>query len=787
MSDEPKDSGTSIVAQSERFPAILPLLIVQDQVIFPLSLAPLRISNKAEMKLVEDAAMGEKFIALITSRNSDAPPSLENAFEIGCIGRILQLQRTPDGNMHVAVQALKRFRVLELVKEDPYLTVRAEPLDEPPVDAADVAPLVMTLKMQMGRLIELMPNVPDNAATVIENIQDPGFLADLAAANLNIALDEKQRLLEILDRKQRLERIIYLVTREVELMELSNKIQSNVKSTIDRSQREYFLRQQMRAIQEELGEGGGDRSELKTYREKVEAAQMPEEANREAQRELDRLAQMNESSAEYQVIASYLDWLVDLPWHATTEDHLDLAEAERILNEDHYGLEKVKRRILEYLAVRKLKPDAGGPILCFLGPPGVGKTSLGQSISRAMGRKFIRMSLGGMRDEAEIRGHRRTYIGAMPGRVIQNLRKVGTQNPVFMLDEIDKVGSDWRGDPSSALLEVLDPAQNGTFTDLYLNVPFDLSKVMFIGTANNADTIPWALRDRMEIIDIPGYTAEEKLHIAKKYLVPRQIEANGLPAHRVSFSSAALRRIIGGYTREAGVRNLERQIGTVCRGIAREVASDGRAKRYAVKPEDLPAYLGRERIFHDVVERTSIPGVATGLAWTPTGGDILFIEATRMPGRGNLVLTGQLGDVMKESAQAVLSYVRSNAPALLIPEDTFTQHDIHIHVPAGSVPKDGPSAGVTILAAVTSLLTGKRIRSNVAMTGEITLRGLVLPVGGIKEKILAAHSAGIREVILPERNAADLEDVPASAREKMKFHPVHRMSEVLKIALGIDM
>ncbi|MDX9971423.1 MAG: endopeptidase La [FCB group bacterium] len=787
MNEDQSKAEAAVLTSNEQYPAVLPLLTVQDQVIFPLSLAPLRITDKTEMKLIEEAAMGDKFLALITRRNTELPASLENAYDVGCIGRILQLQRTPDGNMHVAIQALKRFRVVGVESTDPYPRIRVEVLDDSPLDGTDAAPLVMTLKLQMGRLIDLSPNLPDNAATVIENIQDAGFLADLAAANLNINIEEKQKLLETLDRKARLERIIYLVTAEVDLLELSKKIQTNVKSTIDRSQREYFLRQQMRAIQEELGEAGSERPELKAYLEKIEASGMPEDVRKEAMRDLDRLGQMNEASSEYHVITTYLDWLVDLPWAVSTEDHIDLSEAERILNEDHYGLEKVKRRILEYLAVRKLKADAGGPILCFLGPPGVGKTSLGQSIARAMGRKFVRISLGGMRDEAEIRGHRRTYIGALPGRIIQSMRKVGVNNPIFMLDEIDKVGSDWRGDPSSALLEVLDPAQNGTFTDHYLNVPFDLSKVMFIGTANSADTIPWALRDRMEIIDIAGYTVEEKLKIASKYLVPRQIEANGLPPRRVSFSTPALRRIITGYTREAGVRNLERQIGTVCRGIARQVADNGRAKQFKVTPDDLAPYLGRERVFHDVAERTSIPGVATGLAWTPTGGDILFIEATRMPGKGSLVLTGQLGEVMKESAQAVLSYVRSNAAALNIPEETFTQNDLHIHIPAGAVQKDGPSAGVAMLAAVTSLLSGKRIRSNVAMTGEITLRGLVLPVGGIKEKVLAAHSAGIREVILPERNEPDLDDVPASARDKMKFHPVQRMSEALKIALGIEM
>jgi ATP-dependent Lon protease len=686
--------------------------------------------------------------------------------------------------MNVVIQALRRFRVAGVEQREPYPIVRAELLHDSTGEEKKLAPLATAVRMQMSRLIALSPDIPDAASQVLENIDDPGFLADLIAGNLNVAAEEKQKILETTDRKARLERLTFLLAREVEMLELSDKIRTDVRSSIDKSQREYFLRQQMKAIQDELGESEQKRPEVAEYRVKIETLGLKDEVKKEALRELNRLSQMNEASAEYHIITSYLDWIVELPWNVNTKDNLDTRRAEAILNEDHYGLEKVKRRIVEYLAVRKLKPDAAGPILCFVGPPGVGKTSLGQSIARALGRKFVRMSLGGMRDEAEIRGHRKTYVGALPGRIIQNIRKSQSNNPVFMLDEIDKLGSDFRGDPSSALLEVLDPAQNDTFSDLYLNVPFDLSKVMFIATANMLDTIPWALRDRMEVIEIPGYTQEEKLHIAQKYLVPRQLAAHGLEKKRLKFLKTALRLIINGYTREAGVRNLEREIANVCRGCARAFA-EGRRKPIAIQIGDIPKYLGNQKVYREVAERTRIPGVATGLAWTATGGDILFIEATRMPGKGGLVLTGQLGDVMKESAQAVMSYVRANAADLGMDPEDFGKFDVHIHVPAGAVPKDGPSAGVAILTAVTSLLTGKAVKNGLAMTGEITLRGLVLPVGGIKEKVLAASRAGIREVILPERCKNDIADVPESAKKKLKIHLVSRMSEVLDIALGL--
>lgn len=772
--------------QEPAFPDTLPLLTLRDIVVFPGSVVPVRITEGHERKLIDDVVMANKFVALVTLREvAEGIPSLEQCHEVGCIARVIQLQHLPDGSLNVVVQALKRFRIDGLVKREPYLAVRIAIEETDRGDAKRIAPLVSTIKRQMAHLISLSPAIPEGAASILDNVEDPVFLVDLIAANLSISNDEKQKILETTTLKKRLDRLMYLLAREIDLLEITNKIQTHVKSSIDKSQREYYLRQQMKAIQAELGEGEEGASAVDEYRERIEALDLKDEVKKETLRELNRLGQMNEASAEFHVIQSYLDWIVELPWHTYTEDRLDIRHAERILDEDHYGLEKVKKRILEYLAVRKLKRDAAGPILCFVGPPGVGKTSLGQSIARALGRKFVRMSLGGVRDEAEIRGHRKTYVGALPGRIIQSIRKAGSSNPVFMLDEIDKLGSDFRGDPSSALLEVLDPAQNDTFTDLYLNVPYDLSRVMFIATANVLDTIPWALRDRMEVIQIAGYTLEEKLQIARKYLVPRQIEEHGIPKKKLTISNPALKQIINAYTQEAGVRNLNREVANVVRGAARLFA-EGRRQPIAVKPDKLKDFLGNPRIQHDVVERSRVPGVAVGLAWTATGGDILFIEATRMRGKGSLILTGQLGDVMKESAQAVLSYIRSNQASLGIEEDVFTDFDIHIHVPAGAVPKDGPSAGVTILAAVASLLTRKHVKYRLAMTGEITLRGMVLPVGGIKEKVLAAGRAGVREVILPERNVQDLVDVPESVLKKITVHGVREMKDVLRIALGLE-
>ena len=633
------------------------------------------------------------------------------------------------------------------------------------------------------RVVELSPGMPPEVAVMAKNINEPGTLANMVASTLNVDAHKKQVILEIDDVKKRLHAVTRLVNEQLEILELGNKIQSQVKGDMEKSQREYYLRQQLKAIREELGETDDSNVELEEYRTKVLEGNLPEEARKEADRELSRLARMHPSSAEYSVATTYLDWITALPWHKSTEDNLDIKAARDILDADHFGLEKAKRRIVEHLAVRKLNPATKGPILCFVGPPGTGKTSLGRSVARAMGRKFWRISLGGVRDEAEIRGHRRTYVGAMPGRMIQALRRCDSNNPVFMLDEIDKLGSDFRGDPSSALLEVLDPEQNYSFSDHYLDVPFDLSHVMFITTANVLDTIPPPLLDRMEVLEMVGYTLEEKVKIANRYLIPRQREAHGLKARQFKITAGALKRIISGYTREAGLRNLEREIASICRGVAAKVAQ-GDADVVSVAVDDVAEFLGPIKRTSETKARTATPGVAMGLAWTPTGGEILFIEATAMKGQKGLTLTGQLGDVMKESATAALSYIRSHAKALEIEEDFFSSHDIHIHVPAGAIPKDGPSAGVTMLTALVSLLTHRRIKKDLAMTGEITLRGQVLPVGGIKEKVLGAHRAGIKILILPAANEKDLIDVPEKVRNTIQFHFVSKMRDVLSIAIG---
>jgi ATP-dependent Lon protease len=617
---------------------------------------------------------------------------------------------------------------------------------------------------------------------MVGNIKSPSILSDLIASNLNLSTTEKQGILETFDIRERLAKVHLLLNKEVQVLELGNKIQSQVKEDMDRTQREYYLREQLKAIKKELGEMDEHSTEIKDLREKIKKAKMPPDAMTAAEKELDRLAKIPPASAEYTVARTYLDWLAELPWSETTEDNLDIDNAQKTLDEDHYDLEKVKKRILEYLAVRKLKADMKGPILCFVGPPGVGKTSLGKSIARTMGRKFIRISLGGVRDEAEIRGHRRTYVGALPGRIIQGIKKAGSNNPIFMLDEVDKIGMDFRGDPSSALLEVLDPEQNFSFSDHYIDVNFDLSKVMFITTANVLDTIPPALRDRMETLELPGYSEDQKMMIAKEFLILKQINEHGLSSEFIEFQDEALQMIISSYTREAGVRNLEREIATICRGVAKDVAR-GIKEKVVIVPELLHKYLGPVKFFPEIAERTSDPGVATGLAWTPTGGDIIFVEATKMRGEKGLTLTGQLGDVMKESAQAALAYVRSKSKELGIEEDFFEKNDIHIHVPAGAIPKDGPSAGITMFIALTSLLTNKPVRSDVAMTGEITLRGLVLPVGGIKEKVLAGMRAGIKTIILPKKNEKDLEEIPERIRKEMNFKFIQRMDEAIELAL----
>jgi ATP-dependent Lon protease len=663
------------------------------------------------------------------------------------------------------------------------LKARVSRLDEPKAEDVEAEALAMSLRDIAKQVIQLMPELPREASSLIDSIQEPGQLADLVAANLDAPVDEKASLLETIDPKDRIRKVLRLLTRQLEILKMRERINSQIKEEMGKNQREYVLRQQLKAIKEELGEEDGDQGDLDALEERITKAELPGEADKVARKQLKRLRSMQVGSAEYTVVRTYIDWILDIPWKQETTDNLDIGEVRKVLDEDHSGLEKVKKRIVEYLAVRKLKKDKKGPILCLIGPPGVGKTSLGRSVARALGRKFVRISLGGVHDEAAIRGHRRTYVGALPGQIIQGMKKGATINPVFMLDEIDKIGHDFRGDPAAALLEVLDPEQNDTFSDHYLEIPYDLSKVMFIATANVGDTIPPPLRDRMEIIEIPGYTRKEKLDIAKHHLLPKQLTEHGIDEQKLAFGDGAIESIIDHYTREAGVRSLERQIASAIRGIAVKVA-EGEPGPWSFSEEDhLRPFLGPPRFTSEVAERTEEPGVATGLAWTAVGGEILFIEATRMHGTGKLQLTGQLGDVMKESAQAALSYVRTRAKQIHIAEDFLEKSDVHIHIPAGAMPKDGPSAGVTMMTSLVSLLTGIRIRHDVAMTGEITLRGRVLPVGGIKEKVLAAHRAGIKRVILPERNMADLEEVPQEIRDTLEFVPVTKMDEVLANAL----
>ncbi len=765
-------------------PNELPVLPLRDTVVFPFVATPLIVARRPSVQLIDDVLSGDRLLALVAQRKPELEePRPEDIYTVGTAAIVLKMLKFPDGSLRVLVQGIERIKVLEYTSSEPYYRARIKVVRESYRPSTKIEALMRNVQIQFQKIVSLVPHLPDELQVVAMNLQDPGRLADLVASNINLNLQEKQEILEHADVERRLERLTVFLTRELEVLELGSKIQSQVQSELGKNQREYFLREQLKAIQQELGIGDERSAEINELRKAIEEAKMPEQAYKEAMRELDRLAKMQPGAAEYTVSRTYIDWLVSLPWSISTEDNLDIEAARRVLDEDHYDLEKVKERILEYLAVRKLKPDSKGPILCFVGPPGVGKTSLGRSIARALGRKFVRMSLGGVRDEAEIRGHRRTYIGALPGRIIQGLKNARANNPVFMLDEVDKIGADFRGDPSSALLEVLDPEQNFSFSDHYLEVPFDLSRVMFITTANVLDTIPPALRDRMEVLELPGYIAEEKLHIAFKYLIPRQIQENGLKTKHLTFTRAAVRKIIQEYTREAGVRNLEREIASICRKVAKDVAAHGDSK-HIITAEKLADYLGPAKYYSEVKERTSEPGVATGLAWTPVGGDILFVEATKMRGNNKLTLTGQLGEVMRESAQAALSYVRSRAAQLGIQEDIFEKYDIH--VPEGAIPKDGPSAGVTIATSLVSLLTERPIRSDIAMTGEITLRGKVLPVGGIKEKVLAARRAGIRHVILPRKNEKDLAEIPEELRKEITFYFVDTMDQVLELALRKD-
>ncbi len=777
--------GVDVVPDSEAISDVLPIMPLYEVALFPKMVLPLVVMQANSIKLIDEAMSKDRTIGLLVSKQTptEGGKPEEDLYSLGASALILKMAKTQDNKAQLLVQGLSRFRVKEYLPGKDYLIGRVEHLKDIEVKDKESEALMANLVSQFSRVVELSPGLPQEIVAMAKSLQHPGVMADMIASTINATAEEKQKVLEILDTKDRLKEVTRLTNHQREVLELGNKIQSQVKGDMDKRQREYYLRQQLKTIREELGETDQSNVEVDDYRAKIEKKNMPEEAKKEAERELERLSRMHPSSSEYTVSSTYLDWLTALPWEETTEDNLDIKKARKVLDDDHFGLEKAKKRILEYLAVRKLKPDSKGPILCFVGPPGTGKTSLGNSIARALGRKFIRLSLGGVRDEAEIRGHRRTYVGALPGRIIQGIRRSESRNPVFMLDEIDKVGSDFRGDPSSALLEVLDPEQNFSFQDHYVDVPFDLSKVMFITTANVLDTIPPPLRDRMEVLQLLGYTADEKIKIANKYLIPRQRKEHGLKANQIKITISAVKKIISGYTREAGLRNLEREIAGVCRGVASNIA-EGKEKSMTVTVDNLSKFLGPERITTETKARTSIPGVAVGLAWTPVGGEILFIEATAMPGNKGLTLTGQLGEVMKESASAALSFIRSNAKQFGIPDDFFSTHDIHIHIPAGAIPKDGPSAGVTMLTALVSLMTNRKVKKDLAMTGEITLRGQVLPVGGIKEKMLAAHRMGIKTVILPEWNEKDLEDIPEKVKKDMTFHFADKMTNVLEIALG---
>ncbi len=771
-------------------PDLLSILSLRDTVLFPQAVLPLAVGRASSVRLVDDALQGSRLIGVVTQRDpAIEEPGPADLFTVGTAAVIHKVLKQPDGSLRLVVQGISRFRLREIIQREPFLRARVEEVEEadPATGDLEIEALTRSAASLFQKIVALSPTLPDELGGVALNIADPGRLTDVVAASLpTLGTSTKQEFLETVDLRLRLEKLVEALAREAEVLELGSKIQSQVQSEMSKSQREYYLREQLKAIQKELGEGDERSQEIEELRKKIEAVGMPEEVRKEALRELDRLAKMPPAAAEYTVTRTYLDWLVALPWQKETTDQLDIAQARRILDEDHWGLEKVKDRILEYLAVKKIRPGGKDPILCFVGPPGVGKTSLGRSIARALGRKFVRVSLGGVRDEAEIRGHRRTYIGALPGQIIQGLRRAESKNPVFMLDEIDKLGMDFRGDPASALLEVLDLEQNSTFRDHYVDVPFDLSKVLFITTANILDPVPPALRDRMEVLELPGYTEEEKVAIAQRHLIPKQTVEHGLQAgDHIEFTEQALRLLIWNYTREAGLRNLEREIATLCRKVARRRA-EGQAEKVTITPEVVAEFLGAPKyLLEELEERTRVPGVAVGLAWTAAGGDILFVEASRMKGGKVLTLTGQLGDVMKESAQAALSWVRSHAAELGIPSNFWESSDIHLHVPAGAIPKDGPSAGVTMVTALVSLLRGRPVRPDLAMTGEITLSGRVLPVGGIKEKVLAAKRVGIKTVILPKRNEKNLlEDVPQTVRDSMTFHLAEMIPDVIGLALG---
>ncbi len=764
----------------------LPMLAIRNTVIFPVLAFPINVGREKSLESVNTAMDGERLLGIVAQKDGAVEdPDGDELYTVGTMVKILKSVKMPGNKLNVIIQGLNRFRILEYTQTEPYLEARIELLEEETLSGVEVEALLLNLREQAQKIIELSPHIPSEASFLVRSIDNPGILSDIVASNLSIGVDEKQDLLETLVVRERLEKVIALIAKEVQVLELSNKIQSEVKGEMDKAQREYFLREQMKAIQKELGEVDERQEEFDDLQRAIKQARMPADTEKIALKEFKRMSRMSPGAAEYTVSRTYLDWLIELPWDKSTTDNMDIDRAGVILDEDHYDLAKVKQRILEYLAVRKLKSDMKGPILCLVGPPGVGKTSLGRSVARALGREFYRLSLGGVRDEAEIRGHRRTYIGSLPGKIIKGIKKAGSNNPVFMLDEVDKLGMDYRGDPSSALLEVLDPEQNDSFADHYLDVPFDLSKVMFITTANLKEPIPPPLLDRMEVLDLPGYTEEEKIHIARKFLIPENLEAHGLTEDHLEFELEAIQQIIGSYTREAGVRNLKRELASVCRSVAKDVAS-GKEDKVSVDLEKVEEILGPIKFYQEVAERTAHSGVATGLAWTPAGGDLLFIEATRMKGNGKMILTGRLGDVMKESAQAAMSFVRSRAEQLGIPDEVFEKEDIHIHVPSGAIPKDGPSAGVTMMTALASLLTDSQVDHELAMTGEITLRGTVLPVGGIKEKILAAHRAGIKRVVMPEKCRKDLYEISDDIQTDLEFVFVNQMTEVLQYALGED-
>jgi ATP-dependent Lon protease len=774
------------IRANQPLPDALPVLPLRETVTFPETLTPLAVGQERSIKLVDDVLGANRMLVMVAARDpEDEEPGPDGLYDVGVVGVVARMLKVPDGTLRILVQGAQRVRLGPYVAEEPYLVARIAELPEVVDEGPELEALARNVQRTFSEIVEHIPYLPEELQMAVANIEDPAALGHLIAGALRISTEEKQELLEEVNVAVRLRRLSQILARELEVVQLGSQIQSQVQSEVDKGQREFFLRQQMKAIQDELGEGDEQQAEVNELRERVGEAGLPEYALKAAERELSRLEKLPPAAAEHGVIRTYLEWLVELPWSKQTEDNLDIPHAREVLDADHYDLEKVKDRILEYLAVRKLKPDSPGPILCFVGPPGVGKTSLGRSIAKALGREFERISVGGVRDEAEIRGHRRTYIGAMPGVIIRALRDAGSRNPVFMIDEIDKMGADFRGDPASAMLEVLDPAQNDSFRDHYLDLEFDLSEVLFIATANILDPIPGPLQDRMETIELAGYTLDEKRHIARRYLVPRQIEANGLKPSQIEFSDSALTAIVEEYTREAGVRNLERQIGTICRKVARDVAEGKGKGKVKVSGKRARELLGRRRYFAEQRRRTKDPGVATGLAWTPTGGDVLFIEATAMPGSGKLTITGQLGDVMKESAQAALSYVRGHwrdiAPDL--DESWFAEDDIHIHVPAGAVPKDGPSAGVAMTVALASLISGRPVRNDVAMTGEVTLTGQVLPIGGLKEKSLAAQRAGIKRVLVPQRNEGDVAEIPEHERSDVEFVYVDEVSKAIDAAL----